>query len=142
MVQQVKDLALSPQWLRSLLWRRFDPWPGNVCMPQTWLLLQKKSKLMQKKKSMINKIAKKFFCHFRASPIAYGGSQDRGLIGAKLPAYATATATPDQSHICDLHPSSQQCRILAKPGIKTATSWFLVRFVSTAPLRELQNSKF
>ena len=32
----------------------------------------------------------------------------------QLPAYATATATatPDLSHICDLHPSSRQRRIL------------------------------
>ena len=29
-----------------------------------------------------------------------------------LPPYTTATATPDPSHIRDLHHSSQQCRIL------------------------------
>ena len=29
-----------------------------------------------------------------------------------LPAYTTATATPDPSHVCDLHHSSWQCRIL------------------------------
>ena len=28
-VQQVKDLVLSLQWLRSLLWCRFSPWPRN-----------------------------------------------------------------------------------------------------------------
>ena len=37
-------------------------------------------------------------------------------LGAELelqpPAYATATAMPDQSHICDLHHSSEQCWIL------------------------------
>ena len=37
-------------------------------------------------------------------------------LGVKLemqpPAYATATAMPDPSHICDLHHSSGQCRIL------------------------------
>ena len=32
--QWVKDLALSPLWLRSLLWCGFDPSPRNVCMPQ------------------------------------------------------------------------------------------------------------
>lgn len=31
-VQQVKELALSLQWLGSLLWRRFDSWPGNSHM--------------------------------------------------------------------------------------------------------------
>ena len=30
----------------------------------------------------------------------------------ELPAYATATAMPDPSRICDLHHSSQQCWIL------------------------------
>ena len=29
-----------------------------------------------------------------------------------LPAYTTATATPDPSHICNLHHSLQQCQIL------------------------------
>ena len=46
-----------------------------------------------------------FFCLFRAAPVAYGGSQARGLMGA------AATATPDLSHVCDLHHSSQQRRI-------------------------------
>ena len=32
LAQQIKDLALSLQLLRSLLWLRFDPWPGNFCM--------------------------------------------------------------------------------------------------------------
>ena len=30
----------------------------------------------------------------------------------QMPAYTTATATWDPSHVCDLHHSSQQCRIL------------------------------
>ena len=29
----------------------------------------------------------------------------------QLPAYTTATATPDLNHVCDLHHSSQQRRI-------------------------------
>ena len=32
--------------------------------------------------------------------------------GVQLPAYTTATATRDLSHICDLHHSSQQRQIL------------------------------
>ena len=32
MAQQVKDLVLSLQWLRSLLWHGFSPWPGNFHM--------------------------------------------------------------------------------------------------------------
>ena len=46
-----------------------------------------------------------FSCLFRATLAAYGGSQARGQIRA---AAATATATWDPSHICDLHYSSQQ----------------------------------
>ena len=30
----------------------------------------------------------------------------------QLPVYARATATPDPSHVCDLHHSSRQCQIL------------------------------
>ena len=57
-------------------------------------------------------IKKNFFLLFRAAPMAYGGSQARGPVGAKLPAYATATAMQEPSHICDLHHSSQQGQIL------------------------------
>ena len=31
---QVKDSALSLQLLGSLLWLRFNPWPGKFCIPQ------------------------------------------------------------------------------------------------------------
>ena len=34
MAQQVENLALSLLWLRLLLWRRFNPWPRNFCMPR------------------------------------------------------------------------------------------------------------
>ena len=34
--QQVKDLALLLLWLWLLLWCRFDPWPGNLCMLWVW----------------------------------------------------------------------------------------------------------
>ena len=39
----------------------------------------------------------------------------------QLPAYATATATPDLSHICDLHHSSQQHQILN--SLSNARDW-------------------
>ena len=52
------------------------------------------------------------FIAFRATPVPHGGSQARRLISElQLPAYATATATPDPSHVCDLHHSSRQHRI-------------------------------
>lgn len=34
--QQVKELALSLPWLRSLLCPRFDPSPRNFFMPKVW----------------------------------------------------------------------------------------------------------
>ena len=36
MVQWVKDLALSLQWLGSLLWCRFDSWLGNFHVLWVW----------------------------------------------------------------------------------------------------------
>ena len=51
------------------------------------------------------------FCLFRAAPVAYGGSQARAP-KELWPAYATATATRDPSHVCDLYHSSRQCWIL------------------------------
>ena len=61
------------------------------------------------------KDCKTFFCFlffwlFRAAPLAYGGSQARGCIGAAA-AYTTAIATPDPSCVCDLQHSSRQRRI-------------------------------
>ena len=50
------------------------------------------------------------FCLFWTVPAAYAGSQARGQIGAEALAYATATATPDPSHVFKLHCSSQQHR--------------------------------
>ena len=52
----------------------------------------------------------------------------------ELPAYTTATATRDTSHIHDLRHSSWQCWIpdpLSEARIEPAPSWILVRFVST-----------
>ena len=56
----------------------------------------------------------------------------------QLPAYATATAKPDPSHVCNLYHSSQQCQILnpLRPGMESPSSWILVRFISNEPWRE------
>jgi len=52
----------------------------------------------------------------------------------QLLAYATATATPDPSHVCDLYHSSQQHRILNPlsetrdgAGVLMDTSWVYYR---------------
>ena len=53
-----------------------------------------------------------FFFFFLATPVAYGSSRARGCIRASAEAYATATATPDSSHIFDLCHSLLQRQIL------------------------------
>ena len=80
------------------------------------------------------------FCLFKLNPwhmeVRRLGVQSE----LQVPAYARATATPDPSHVCNPHHSSQQCWILnpLRPGIKPATSWFLFGFVSAVPQQELQ----
>ena len=78
-----------------------------------------------------------FFAFFSATPVAYGGSQDKGW---------------NQSYSCWPTTQPQQCKILttsatyttahsnagslthlARLGIKPTITWFLVIFVSTAP---------
>jgi len=58
----------------------------------------------------------------------------------QLLVYATAIATRDPSHVCDLHHSSQQRWILnplSGARIKPASSWILVKFVTAEPQQEL-----
>ena len=45
---RVKDPALSLQWLRSLLWSGFSPWPMTFHMPQVWTKKWKKKKKKKK----------------------------------------------------------------------------------------------
>ena len=56
-----------------------------------------------------------------------------------LPAYTTATTTPDPRHVCDLHHSSQQRWILnplSEARDQTCNLMVPAGFVSTAPRRE------
>ena len=58
----------------------------------------------------------------------------------QLPAYTTATSTPDLRHVCDLHHSSRQRWILnplSKARIEPASSWIPVTFVSAKSRWEL-----
>ena len=49
-----------------------------------------------------------------AAPEARGSLQGLGIESElQLPTYATATATPGPSHICDLHDNLWQCWILS-----------------------------
>jgi len=80
-----------------------------------------------------------FFCLFRAAPMAYGGSQARGLIGA-----VATSLRHSHSHMgYDLHHSyAGSLTHWARPGIEPTTSWFLVGFVSAAPWWELLPAHF
>ena len=52
----------------------------------------------------------------------------------QLPAYSTATATPDPSHICDLQHSSWQRWVLnplSEARMEPTSSWILVGLVTT-----------
>ena len=84
-----------------------------------------------------------FFFLFWVAPVVYGIFQAKGRLGGTaLPAYTTAKATQDLSHVCDLHHSSQQRRIsdpLSEARDGTTSSWILVGFVSTAPQQELHS---
>ena len=67
-----------------------------------------------------------------------------GRLGVKLemqlPAYATATATPDPSCVCNLHHSSWQHRILnplSKASNQTGILMDTSGFVTTEPQQEL-----
>ena len=63
----------------------------------------------------------------------------------QLLACITATATPDLSHIWDLHHSSRQCQILntlSEVRDQPSTSCFLVGFISAVPQRELHRFLF
>ena len=52
------------------------------------------------------------FFLFTTAPAAHGSSRPGVESELQLPAYATATAIPDLSLICNLHRSLWQCRIL------------------------------
>ena len=82
-----------------------------------------------------------YFLLFRAVPVAYGVSQARVESELKPPAFTTATAMPDLSHVCNLYHSSWQCGSSThsvRPRIEPETLWFLVVFVSAAQQWELQ----
>ena len=74
------------------------------------------------------------YCLFRATLVAHGGSQARGLIGeiavGLCHSHSNARSEP---HLWPTHHGSGQPRSLthwARPGIKSATSWILVRFLN------------
>ena len=99
----------------------------------------------------------------RASPVAYGGSQARGQIGAVdaglHESHSNSGSEPHlqptpqlTAQLCQIwatsvtyttvHGNTRSLTHWSSSGIKPTTSWFLVRFVFTAPRWELQSSSF
>ena len=52
------------------------------------------------------------FCLSRAAPVAHGGSQARGPIGAVAAGLHQSHSKPDLSHVCNLHHSPRQSQVL------------------------------
>ena len=107
-----------------------------------WLLLCGTERLSQRRKW------RQWLVFFRAALMAYGGSfQARVELELQLPAYTSHsnTAVRDPSHVCGLHHSSQQHRVLTHwvgPGIEPASSWILVMFVTAELQQEFQQWLF
>ena len=68
------------------------------------------------------------FCLFRAAPKAYGGSQDRGRIGAQQCQIWAASVTYTTAH-SNVGSFTHWARL----GMEPASSWLLDMFVSTEP---------
>ena len=86
------------------------------------------------------------FCVLRASPVAYGSSQDKGPIGASAPSlYHSHSNSGSKPHLRptltapDNAGSPTHC---ARPGIEPASSGMLVGFVTAEPWRELHKWRF
>ena len=60
--QRTKDPVLSPLGLWSLLWHRFDPWPGQSCMLQMWT--EKKKKERKKDAALSSVVYIGYWYHF------------------------------------------------------------------------------
>ena len=83
-----------------------------------------------------------FFGLSRAVHVAYGGSQAKGLIGI-VAAGLQHSHSNARSELCltytTAHGNARSLTHWPRPGIKTMSSWILVRFVSVAPQWELQS---
>ena len=89
------------------------------------------------------------FLLFRATPMAYGGSQDKSIIGATATgqhhSHSNApTPQPQQRRIwaasvtyTTTHGNTGSLTYWARTGIEPKTSWLLVGFVSATPRQEL-----
>ena len=83
-----------------------------------------------------------FFCLFRAAAGACGSSQARGHIGAT--AAGLCHSHSNEGSELHLRPTPQLMATSTeplRPGIKPASSWILVGFVTAKPQRELPKTK-
>ena len=93
----------APHFWYQMSWECYRG--SNICF---YITKSEKIKLassvLKKKKSLF------LFCFlfFRVIPMAYGSFQARVEMELQLPAYTTATATQDLSHVCNPHHSSRQ----------------------------------
>ena len=72
--------------------------------------------------------------------MAYGVFQARVKSDLELMAYAAAAAMQDPSHICNLHHSSRQCRILnplSQQGSNPCPHGYKLDLLTTEPRQEL-----
>ena len=74
-----------------------------------------------------------FWFYFRAAPVAYGGSRLGVQLELQLPAYATATATRDLSHICNLRYRSVWQPPVLNPLIEARDQTCVLRDTSQIP---------
>ena len=78
---------------------------------------------------------------FRAVPVAYGGSQDRGLIGVTAAgvchSHSHTSYEPHLQPTPHLKAMPGSLTHWARPGIEPVSSWILVGFVATEPQWEL-----
>ena len=127
MAQWVKDPALTLQWLGSLLWCEFHPWPRNFTCCRRGQKKKKKSRENKTSKNRMQSNTEVIVCFwkllgnfffffwsffFKAASVASGSSQARVRTGAIAAGQHPAVATWDPSCVCDPNRSSWQCWVL------------------------------
>ena len=90
-----------------------------------------------------------FVCLFFAISGSHSWHMEVPRLGVKLDLCRRPTPQPQQHGIWAMsvtyttaHDNTRSFIHLVKPGIEPATSWFLVRFVSSAPWQELPRLRF
>ena len=85
------------------------------------------------------------FCIFRAAPVAYGGSQARGLIQAVATSlhhsHSNAGSRAASATYTAAHGNTGSLIHWVRPGIKPTSSWVLVGFITTEPQWDFLNFK-